>query len=304
VAYLDRPWLGSGAEINFPGVGDVGGTALEAGSVIRGTLAPPSFLAAAGYGEEQKSQVQTILKRGEEIAEDIKGITGDVKVVAADVKDRWPAWGERVDSITANVDDASKSLKPGIEEVREVVARARAWFDENRDKLTRIVDNVEAGTGDAREALARLNAETVDKLHAMLDEGRATASSAREAIERIDGFVREQAPGLRRSLANARLASDQLKMTLAEVRRAPWRLLFRPDTRELEFELLYDSARAYAESAGDLRAAGEALAAVRAEDGADQSRLAEMTEELSAALERYKRAEDAFLRLVVEGEKK
>lgn len=237
------------------------------GTVFQGGPAAPGFLAQAGYGDEQKTQLQSILARGEKIAANVEAVTEefrstivpDVRSVVGDVRERWPAWGDRVDSITKNVDEASAKLSPGIDEVREVIARARQWFDENRERLTTIVENVEAASGDLKAGLARLNEETIDKLHEMLDSGTETTKSAQAAIERIDGLVAEQTPNLRKALADARLATDQLKLTMGEVRRSPWRLLYRPDTKELEFELLYDAARQYAEAVSDLRAAGEAL---------------------------------------------
>ncbi len=308
---LERPLLGSGATLNFSNVGMVEEGLAAEGTQFEGGPAAPGFLAQAGYGEEQKTQLQSILSKAERIAtnvevatEDLRAtIVPDVKTVVADVRERWPAWGDRVDSITANVDDATAKLSPGIDEVREVVSSARAWFDENRERLTAIVENTEAASGDLKESLARLNDETVDKLHTMLDSGTETTQSAQRAIERVDVLVAEQTPNLRKSLADARLAADQLKLTMGEVRRSPWKLLYRPDTKELEFELLYDAARQYAEAVSDLRAAGEALesagarAAVR---GANAEELTPLVDLMKGSFEKYRAAEEKFLNLVVE----
>ncbi len=310
VAYLNLPLLGSGGDINFAGVGSPTDPPVptDGTAVIRGTMAPPAFLAQAGYGEEQKSQLQNMLRRGDEISADVKAITGDFKGVAADVREKWPTWSGRADNITKNVEEATASLPGRIEDFRQTMAEARQWITDNKDKLTRIVDNVDAATNDAKEVLAHFNAESVKKVDALLDSGKDAMEEARAAVARVDGFVAEQSPTLRRMLANFRLGSDQLKLTLAEVRRSPWRLLYRPDTQELEFELLYDSARAYAEAVSDLRAAGESLDAASARAGAPGAGEAPVTpgelealaERLRRSMETYGAAENAFLKLLVD----
>ena len=138
----------------------------------------------------------------------------------------------------------------------------------------------------------------------MVLDAQQAAESARRAIERADALVAESSPALRRTVSSARLAADQLKFTLEEVRRAPWRLLYRPDTRELEFELLYDSARIYAQAVSDLRDASAALES--ASDASQASgrpispqRAQELGARLDAAFAAYEQAERAFLDLVI-----
>lgn len=311
IAYLNLPLLGSGGEINFPGVGDPSGPAVptDGAAVITGTLSPPSFLAQAGYGEDQKTQLQSILKRADEITAEVKGITGDVRVVSSDVREKWPNWSSRVDNISKSIEEASASLPARVEEFREIMTQARDWIAANKDKLTDVVDNVRAASADARDMLAHFNAESVAKVDALLDSGKEAMEEARAAVARVDTLVAEQTPTLRRMLANFRLGSDQLKLTLAEVRRSPWRLLYRPDTQELEFELLYDSARAYADSVADLRAASESLDAasaraaapgVGAGGGASAEEIEALTQRLRETMEGYAAAEESFLRLLVD----
>jgi hypothetical protein len=105
-------------------------------------------------------------------------------------------------------------------------------------------------------------------------------------------------------MANFRLASDQLKLTMMEVRRAPWRLLYRPDTKELQYELLYDSARAYATAVSDLRAATESLEAAQAAGGArpatEGATIDELIDQVRRALDAYRLTEEKFVNLLLE----
>jgi hypothetical protein len=115
-------------------------------------------------------------------------------------------------------------------------------------------------------------------------------------------MLKEHRPAIRTSMANFRLASDQLRATLQEVRRSPWRLLYRPEMRELEFELLYDSARAYAEAVGNLRGAAESLESVMAARdtrlAADGQTLDQLVQALEASRAVYQRCEKQFLELI------
>ena len=66
--HIERPLLGSSATINISAIGTPGATAimgkdrvLAAGERVRLTPAPPSFLAQAGFGDEEVKKVQTII---------------------------------------------------------------------------------------------------------------------------------------------------------------------------------------------------------------------------------------------------
>lgn len=312
VAYLERPLLGAGATLNFASVGDAAAEPpVGPGAVFRGDVAAPSFLAQAGYGDEQKGQLQEILRNGKKISDDIAAVASDlrdniapdIRAVVADARQRSPQWFDRIDSVTSNADDFSKKLPAIGEDVKEIAAKVRARIDENSDRFDRIFAN-------ADKAAATMNEETLPLTNNLMREGRAAVADARTAIERLDAFVAEEEPGLRKSLANARLASDQLRLTLAEVRRSPWRLLYRPDTKEVEFELLYDAARTYADAVSDLRAASDSLKAVgapanHAASPPDSDRVRGLVEQVQKSFEVYREAEERFLNLVIgQGEKK
>ena len=303
VAFLERPLLGAGATLNFTNLGDAATQPpLAPGSVMRGDVAAPSFLTQAGYGEEQKGQLQDILRRGKEIADDIREaardirehIAPDARAVIADIRERSPQWFDRVDNVTSNADEFGKRL-PGIgEDAREIAAKIRATIDENRERFDRIIANVDSAT-------KHFDADTLPLIDGLMREGRVTVAEARTAVDRVNSFFVEEEPGLRKSLANARLASDQLRLTLAEVRRSPWRLLYRPDAKEMEFELLYDSARTYADAVSDLRAASDSLrAAQAAPDAADAAQIRLLLENVERSFNTYRKAESRFLDLVIE----
>jgi ABC-type transporter Mla subunit MlaD len=274
----------------------------------------PTFLADAGYGDTQVAQVQQMLADGADMMdraadiaarldEDITAITADarsfsrtLRVTSEDVQRRWPEINEEVRAVLANLDEASQGIdriiREGeglVEDLRLAVEEARGPLQETIAGMQRVVERVEA------EHLGVA-------LDAMRDAGDAAADLASVA-ERADRLLAEESPGISRAVANARLASDQLRQASFEIRRNPWRLLTRPSTKELEGELVYDAARSHADAASDLRDAAAALEAVLGSADnpilpVDAEAGAELQADLREAMERYQAAQDRLMTLI------
>ena len=320
VALLQMPILGGTSSINFSDLGD--GAPLARTDLIEGRIAPPGILSSTGFGEEQAEALRRIIATAQETTERINDITKrfgdnvvpDVETIVGSTRERYPTWLDRVDSITANTDETmargpaiAQEIEGRVADFREFIEDVRPVIDENRETIRLALENfneASANTRDvtarARDFMDRLNGEMSDRAIAILDSGQTTLDDTREAIAKADSIIGEQRPAIRASLANFRLASDQLRDTLIEVRRSPWRLLYRPDTRELEYELLYDAARSYAGAVTNLRGAAESLEAVSASDAPDSEEVATLVSEVERAFERYRQAEEFFLEQLIE----
>jgi ABC-type transporter Mla subunit MlaD len=300
IAYLVSPLLGGSGIINFRSTGD--GAELGPTDIIEGRISPPTMLAQAGYGEEQKAQVQNIIRNINEASEKINTFMDDARVVSTDVRAKWPDWSARLDSITKNTDEMmakgpgiAASIEERLEKLKEIVALAKDYLTENRQNVKDGIQSFRNIGAEGETFMARLNGELSDKAAGFLDAGKATLADGRAAIESVRSILDTETPNIRRIMANFRLASDQLTATTGEIRRSPWRLLYRPDTRELDYELLYDSARAYAAAISDLRSASETLKSVGGAGG-DAAKAGALVEELDRAFGRYRDAEAEFLR--------
>jgi ABC-type transporter Mla subunit MlaD len=328
VALLLLPLLGSSSTINFPDVGDPSKVAspmhsdprLQKGETLVGHLAPPSFLSQAGYGPEQVKQLQNIMKNADQTSDrinritetvekeleprlaDIRSILADGKKITSDASESWQQWRARVDSALANVDEASKKLdamideaKAGVEDARQVVTTAQGMLDENRPKVAAVVDNI-------KELSEKLNKDTYAAIMQVLDGANKGVEEFAMSAERVRVLIGKRASDLDETIANARIASDQLKLTMIEVRQAPWKILAKPEGRkELENEVLYDSVRAYASAVADLRSAAASLNDMT-QDGTrpltdlDRRTIDEINMQLNGAFERYQKAEKDFLK--------
>lgn len=320
VAFLQLPILGGTGSINFSKLGEGGPLAED--DLIEGRIAPPGILSSAGFGEEQAENLRRIISSARETTDRVNEITKrfgetvvpDVETIVGSTRERYPTWLDRIDSITTNADETvargpaiAEQIENRVTEFRQLVEDVRPIINENRETIRTALVNFEDATANTRQIteqartfMDRVNGEMSEKAIAILESGRAGLDEARGAITKADSMLSENRPQLRSSMANFRLASDQLRDTLIEVRRSPWRLLYRPDTRELEYELLYDAARAYAGAVTNLRSAAESLESVAASQDGNTEEVAALTSEIEQAFDRYREAEEFFLQQLID----
>jgi hypothetical protein len=299
-----------------------GSPALAAGEILGGSIAPPAFLANAGFGPEQREQLQRMFNETErslrEFADTIETLRPKIEPAADDVmasiasarrsiesvEGDLTAWRTNISNTLTNAETASANFPPMIDDAKLVLADAkemirtgRAVIDDNRPRIDNILADTEA-------TIAGVRNDWVPSGTNLLTRATEGFDAYADLGKRADDLFIEQQPSLEKTLANLRTMSDQLKFLAIEARSQPWRLLHRPDTKELENQLLYDSARSYAVAVGDLRAASEAMEAVITRAGltseVDPAQLQAMRAELQEAFEHYASAESDLLDRMIE----
>jgi len=317
VAYLHRPLLGSQGTLNFVSLGGgEGATQLSEDDRLDGAIAPPDVLARAGYGPRQAQQLQDIMARTDNLTARFDRVVAEIEDgflpsfrqaadefegFVVDARDRSTEWFDNIDAATENARTMTESANTGVEEARAFVAELREVVESNREAIDNTVANAEEASQSVNDILDRAEAETLAMINGLVEDAREGVNEARAAIEKADALIVEETPEIRTALANARLATEQLRLTMGEVRRTPWRLLYRPDKKELEFELLYDATRSYASAVSDLRAASASLEAV-VSSGRETTAAGEPVDSLVArvneAFEQYQEAEARFVELL------
>lgn len=318
-ALLVVPLLGTTSSINIPRLGDASpDNLLACGGVIEGRMSTPAFMAQAGWGPDQAEQMQDLLRSASEVGErlnrltarvedefdpmveDVRAAIEDVRAIVADARSRWPEWGDSADRIMARLDEAAASLpgitaeaREGVEEARAVVASVQSMIDDNRPRIDSAIINID-------ELMEKASGEGYDAVLAVIERASEGVDQFAEAADHVNTLIKQQSPELRTIVANARLASDQLKLTTTEVRRAPWKLLSKPTgRRELENEVLYDSVRQYAIAVSNLRATAASLESVALADGEptelDRRTIDMLVRNLEEAFQRYEEAERLFM---------
>ncbi len=135
--------------------------------------------------------------------------------------------------------------------------------------------------------------EQILQIIAKVDKALETTQST---INNIKEFTEDER--IDRIVGNLNEVSVNLKLTTQEVRRAPWKLLYKPKPKEFRIQALVDSAGAFAAGAEQLDSTAlrlQAMAEKSADDTKiDQEKIESMVAELQASFERFKEAEKEF----------
>lgn len=253
---LEKPLIGALSSLN---IADVGRGEPAEGSLLRGSSTPPGFLSDAGYGDEQRNQLQRIL--------------GNADQLTADMGAMADAWSGNADPLAQDVRAAAESLRATLERidsrmpewdegVTETIETTRV-FAGDLDQLGKDADARVTQAGIFIDDLSERLAVTAPKIDQAADDAAAITSTVRATLDR-------EGPALRRLMSNLLVMSEQAALTAQEVRAEPWRVLFRPGTKELEKQLLYDATRSLATSVARLSDAAEALAVAPNEQAATE----------------------------------
>jgi uncharacterized protein YoxC len=160
---------------------------------------------------------------------------------------------------------------------------------DNKDSVVASLKNVAAQLEEGIPAVTDQLQQTLKKAESALDTAQAALQSLKrfgddERIDRIIGNISE--------------VSVNLKLTSQEVRRAPWKLLYKPKQKEYRIQAVVDSAGAFAAGAERLDNAAlrlqAMLAATDRETMIDKDRIKSLVSELETSFERFQKAEQKF----------
>jgi ABC-type transporter Mla subunit MlaD len=316
VVRLEVPVLGTGTVVNFISVG----TGQRAAEGARFVGRPsPGLLAQTGLNDDDMENIRTSIEslavtsaRVSRILQDVEPRVGetvdginaaleDTRAITGNLRERLPRLGDQVEAVLTDVRSSvevwtglATRLDERTVELAAVIESVRDTIDTNRPSIDRVLADLAEITTRTNEDILPAAIETVENARTASAEGAQLATDARALFD-------AETPGLRRMTANLRLASDQAKLTMLEVRRSPWRLLQRPTTRELEGELIYDATRSFAQAASDLRAASESLISLSTDQAGPvdapgrQRAIEQLHEQLMGSFDRYREAEQELL---------
>ena len=92
-------------------------------------------------------------------------------------------------------------------------------------------------------------------------------------------------------VASIKTTGDNLKAASSEIRRSPWRLLYKPGKGEMANLNLYDSARQFAEGANDMNDAATALRDALASKDVDGKQLQALVDKLDKSFSGFQKVE-------------
>lgn len=309
--------LGNIASINFPSVGDPqGGKPLARGDIIdavdaQGLLAtllgPKNANRASNIVENVDGIVSSVRKDYDEYLRptfaDARETVADARDIARQFREATPEWTAKVTAVLEKANQLGDTLLEAAGEAKVVVSDVHAMLDDNRPKVDEIVENVRVASDDIRAITDRARTQLMDQVETLLARGRSGLDSFSSAMKRLDEILVTSGPRIESTLADAQLTAQQLKLTSMEVRRSPWKLLYRPSDRELDHELLYDAARSFALAASELQISSTTFEQILdSQDPAirnDPALAERLRQVLTNALTRYEQAQDALFSVLL-----
>ncbi len=202
--------------------------------------------------------------------------------------------------VLAKVQGALDALNTGL-------AEAAAMLQENRPRLAHSLASVEhvAATVDtdiagpiARELDAANPQGLLTQVHGSFEKLNQSLADLNVVTEKGRKIVVLNEERFNRLLANVKETSDHLKAAAKDLRRNPWRLLYRPGPEETKQADVLDAARAFSEAAGLLDDAAVQLQALSAsrEGGlaADDPELVQLRTQLLETFDKFHAAEQSL----------
>lgn len=165
-------------------------------------------------------------------------------------------------------------------------------YEVNRDNSDSVVSSMKNVAAELEKAIPAITEEikmTLVKAQTALDTAQSTLQNLKDFTddERIDKII-----------SDATEVGVNLKLTSQEVRRAPWKLLYKPKEKEFKIQALVDSAGSFAAGAESLNTSALRLQAMIAEadekELIDKQKLESMIAELEASFGQFQKAERKF----------
>ncbi len=213
-------------------------------------------------------------------------------------------------ALFAMLGDLSPDLRAVVSDVRtQTVPKVNAGIDRTGEMMTQIRDLVGDTKTDIRGTMSNLNAasgtvkakvpETMERVNGLLAKLDGTVDKVKttlEDVKQISSSAKSVLVGNRGKLdgmiASLKTTSDNLKHASAEIRRSPWRLLYKPGAGEMANLNLYDSTRQFADGANSLNDAAQSLRDALQDKQADPSKIQGLVEKLDQSFNNFHQVED------------
>lgn len=213
------------------------------------------------------------------------------------------------DNATALTADMRASYKGVIEKYNAVADKAvammesiRALFGDTTPDFRTTIANLRQSTDSLKAALPGIMSKVdgilvkvdtaVDGVNKTMVDVQATMAGAKSVIvgnkSKLDSMI-----------ASLKTTGDNLKAATAEVRRSPWRLLYKPAPNEMGNLNLYDAAREFAEGANSLNeTAGVLRDAIKNQAGSEE--IKKLMDKVDQSFRNFKQVEEKLTNTVKE----
>ena len=240
----------------------------------------------------------------------LESITPQLQNAVTQINTRTlPKVNQAIDSTNTLIQHANQKVDPIVERYDKVADRATSaigqvngLLDATKPDIQGTLKNLNAASGTVKDKLPGI-IDQVSTVIAKVDSSLTRAQGALEDIQKTAANAKDLSTTLRQIIVDNRskfdgmigsikTTSDNLKVASIEIRRSPWRLLYKPSPGESANLNLYDSAREFADGAGSLSDAASALRDMLRDPQADRGQIQRLVNELDASFNRFHQVEN------------
>lgn len=233
---------------------------------------------------------------------------------AADTIDVYKGTGENA---TEFVKYLRSKIDPIIERYNAVADKGTfalgeigSLFSDTKPDFRGTMSNLNATTGSLKERmpgiLEKLDgtltkiSKSLDDINVALADIKQVAENTRDATASARSILTTNRSRIDAMIVSAKAAADNLKFATAEIRRSPWRLLYKPGANEMANLNLYDSARQFADGAGSMSDAAEALRDALKDPKTEPQRIQQLVNNLDEKFSTFNKVEAELWKQVKE----
>ena len=226
--------------------------------------------------EQTLPKVQTALDHASDVAVDVRA-----QIEPAFKK--YHAMGDHaitmMDKIAAFFGDTTSDFRTTLANLSKLTGAFNAKVPNMLDRVNGILVNLDTSLKSANGAL--------EDMKATLSNTKDLTGSARSVLVGNKGKLEEM-------IASLKETGDNLKNASAEIRRSPWRLLYKPAPGEMANLNLYDAARQFSDGAAEMNDAALALRDAANDKNADKAQIQKLMEKLDKSYENFSRVEQTL----------
>jgi ABC-type transporter Mla subunit MlaD len=234
---------------------------------------------------------------------------GDVKAITVSI--RLELDPNREQSLMRVIKDAAAHVHDIADKLVLAAAGVQGEMDPNRPasilatvsriftgaepKVSDALTDVRATAGAIRGYTEKDVRELLAGLHAISGDVGKASSNLADLTEKAKGLVDRNSGSVDEMVQNLVLVSASLKATAAEVRRNPWRLLYKPDEKELNSANIMDAARAFSAGATQIDETVTRLGAIDPKTVSPEE-LKKLHDGLQEVIEKFTKAQQSLFK--------
>ena len=197
-----------------------------------------------------------------------------------------------------------------LKRASEMAAQIRDLFGDTKTDFRGTVSNLNSITASAKaklpdllthadDAIVKIG-QTIDNTKTTLQDLQSTMANAKDLTASARSIVVDNRGKFDGMIASLKTTGDNLKGASAEIRRSPWRLLYKPAPGEVDNMTLFDAARQFSDGANSMSDAAVALRDAVHDPKVDPEQLKKLIEKLDKSFESFTDVEQKLWQAVKE----